>query len=123
MTTTNTLREIKRSNASRNYLEHIDETVRAMRALSLEELLFGNTTRDARDLATEIEEARGFCEAIGGTEGEVLKRHYIEGYTYTDIARDMAYSERQITRFAMRGRVAMFDYLEPYWQHSVLLAS
>ncbi len=128
---TRTMKEITRSNASRNYLEHIDRAARTKRALELEASLYDwrgcqdradDKIHDAQALAQEIEEAKRFCERIGGTEGKVLRRHYIDGASYADIADEEAYSERQIGRYAMLGRVALFDMLSPQWQNTVLVA-
>lgn len=124
-------KEINRSNAAKYYLEHIDRAARTKRALELEASLYdwrgcsdraNDKIRDAEMLAKEIEEAKKYCERIGGTEGKVLRRHYIDGASIVDIANEEAYSERQIRRYAMRGRVAMFDLLEPKWQNTVLVA-
>ena len=114
--------EINRSNAARNYLEHIDATARTKKAIELEASLYDGCGMSdaAMKMADEIDEAKRLCEAIGGAEGTVLRRHYIDGEPYSDIAVEMAYSERQIGRFAKDGRVKMFDLISPAWQNTVL---
>ena len=116
--TTTMMKEINRANASRNYLEHVADKSRMFRAAQLEAALCGDSLPATPD---EIQDAKRLCETIGGEEGEVLYRHYIVNEPYTIIAKEMAYSERQIKRFAARGCVTMFDMLSQSWKNTVLV--
>lgn len=129
MTMTEKMRNIKKSEASLNYLEHIAEIARRLPLVSAElkrakEL--GLTWESERltemcdRLIGELDEASRLLETLDTVEGDILRDHYIYRQELADIGKEVGYSRSSVVRYAASGRVKIYDSLPERWKRTVV---